>query len=429
MKTLTTVEELRSIHRSPELLAKALKNLRADLIGQAEALNDRVQAEKRDYLASEDREYKAIQKELRAADVELNKIDLAADDHAAMYRTHGHDPRPTYSGRRMSELEENIESFARGDGRRSLEVSLAGLQPRFNPTTGRVEVRDLSVGTATAGGDTVPQDFVGRLYEHMIEVSAIRRAGATVLVTNNGQDLPVPKTTAHSSSASIVTEGAQISESDPTFDQVTLQAFKYAQIIQVTNELLTDTGVDLTGYLARQGGRALGNGAGAHFVTGTGSSQPNGIVTAATVGVTGATGNSGEPTADELIDLWSAVIPEYRQRGTWMMNSSTWGKVRKLKDSNNNYLIGPIGASGELTLLGRPVVLDPNVADTATSAKSVVFGDISAYYIRDVAGVRIERSDDFAFDFDLATFRFILRTDGDLIDTSGAVKVYQGGAS
>lgn len=117
------------------------------------------------------------------------------------------------------------------------------------------------------------------------------------------------------------------------------------------------------------------------------------------------------------------MIHGYRQNGTWMMADATVALVRKLKDSTNQYLWSPGLISGEVdTLLGRPVVVDVNMPAATTGLKSVVFGDFSAYYIRDVNGVRVERSDDFAFQNDLATFRFILRTDGDLIDTTGAVK-------
>ena len=112
-----------------------------------------------------------------------------------------------------------------------------------------------------------------------------------------------------------------------------------------------------------------------------------------------------------------------------MMADSTWAAVRKLKDTTGNYLIDRLGAGGELQILGRPVVIDTNVASTATAAKSVLFGDFSAYYIRDVREVRFERSDDFAFTSDLVTFRALLRTDGDLVDNTGAIKHYLGGAT
>ena len=111
------------------------------------------------------------------------------------------------------------------------------------------------------------------------------------------------------------------------------------------------------------------------------------------------------------------------------MADATWAGVRKLKDTTGQFLIERLTSAGELSLLGRPVVIDTNVAATALNAKSVLFGDFSAYYIRDVVGMCFERSDDFAFANDLVTFRALLRTDGDLIDTSGAVKHFLGGAS
>jgi len=165
-------------------------------------------------------------------------------------------------------------------------------------------------------------------------------------------------------------------------------------------------------------------------VTGTGTGQPNGIVTASTEGVVGAAAAAGVFTADELIDLYFSVIASYRRNGTWMLSDASMAATRKLKDTTDQYLYAPGLIAGEQsTLFGRPVVVDPNVADPAIDAKSVVFGDLSRYFIRDVRGVRVERSVDFAFQNDLVTWRFLLRTDGDLIDTSGAVKHFVGGAA
>ena len=145
--------------------------------------------------------------------------------------------------------------------------------------------------------------------------------------------------------------------------------------------------------------------------------------------MTGASGQSGVPSADELIDLHFSVIPEYRRAGTWLMSDATWAGVRKLKDSDKQYLVDRLGSAGEMSILGRPVVIEMNMANAALSAKSVLFGDFSAYYLRDVREVRFERSDDFAFNQDLVTFRALLRTDGDLIDTTGAIKHYLGNAA
>jgi HK97 family phage major capsid protein len=187
------------------------------------------------------------------------------------------------------------------------------------------------------------------------------------------------------------------------------------------------------GYLARQAGRAVGNALGTDLVTGNASSKPSGIVQTATTGVTGATtGASGAFTADELIDLYYSVISPYRASTScaWIMRDATVARVRKLKGSDNNYLWQPgltVGAPD--LLLGKPVYTDPNVAAVATSAKSVIFGDIAAYHVRLAGGVRFERSDDFAFQSDLVTFRAIVRGDGILADQTGAVKVFVGAAT
>lgn len=293
------------------------------------------------------------------------------------------------------------------------------------------EARDLSKLSAGAGANTVKVSFYDRLMAHMIEVSGVLNAGPTVLQTTSGEQIQVPKTTSHSTAA-LIAEAGTLTESDPVFGQVPLDAYKYAFSVQVSTELVTDTSVDLLGYLAMQAGRACGNALGTHLVTGTGTSQPNGIVTAATTGVTGGTGVTGAFTADNLIDLFFSVIAPYRNSAScaWLMKDATLANVRKLKDTTNQYLWQPSYQAGVPdVLLGKPVFTDPNVAAVGLDAKSVVFGDISQYFVRLAGGFRFERSDEFAFQNDLVTFRAILRGDGDLVDTTGAVKVFVGGAS
>lgn len=320
--------------------------------------------------------------------------------------------------RQVEDSEEaRVRAFLRGETR-TLTV---------NGSEQRVQVK----GTTTAGGFTVPTSFYDRLVEHMIEVSGIMSAGPTVLRTNSGENLQVPKTTAHGTAA-ITAENAAISASDSTFGQVTLGSYKYGRLVQVSRELVEDTAVDLLGYLARDCGRSLGNAFGAHAVTGTGSSQPSGVVTGSTLGVTGGAGVTGAFTADNLIDLFYAVISPYRSSPScgWLMRDATIASMRKLKDNSNQYLWQPsIQVGAPETLLGKPVYTDPNVAAVGLGAKSVIFGDMSTYFVRMVNGVRFERSDDYAFNTDLVTFRAILRADGALVDTTGAVKHFIGNAA
>jgi HK97 family phage major capsid protein len=295
----------------------------------------------------------------------------------------------------------------------------------------RLESRDLTVGTAAAGGNTVPTSFYASLVEHMREMSAVLMAGPTILDTDGGEAIQVPRTTGHGAAA-LVAEGGAIAESDPVFAQSTLNAYKYGQLIQLSTELVQDTGVDLLGYVSRVCGENVGLALGAHLVTGSGSSQPQGVATAATVGVTGATGVTGAFTPDNLIDLFYSVIAPYRNRPAcaFMMRDASLAVARKFKDTTNQYLWQPAFTAGAPeTILGRPVYTDPNIAATAVSARSVLFGDFSTYFVRRVRGVRFERSDEFAFANDLVTFRVLLRADGRLMDTTGAVKCFVGGAS
>jgi len=383
------------------------------------ALSDSVAAEDREFSGEEEQAWQKGNEHLEALDARLAVLidaEKRTSDLEAAMAKFGPADVPAAPAAEMT-TEDELRALGRGEVRR-VDVP--------------AERRDLTKGTATAGGNTVPTTFFGQVWEHMIESSAILQAGATVLNTASGENLEIPVTTAHSSGA-LISEGSTLTESDPAFAKRTLGAYKYGLSIQVSSELVADTGFDLLGYLARQAGRAVGNAMGADLVTGNASSKPSGIVQTASTGVTGATtGASGAFTADELIDLYYSVIAPYRAStaAAWIMRDATLARVRKLKDSQNQYLWQPglqVGAPD--LLLGKPVYTDPNVAAVATSAKSVIFGDISAYHVRIAGGVRFERSDDFAFQSDLVTFRAIVRGDGILADQTGAVKLYVGAST
>lgn len=402
-------------------LIRRLQERRANVWEQTKALLDQAEGEGRDLTAEEETTYQKLNADLDAIDARVKDMadaeQRAKDADAAFEQLLA---KPPQAQQRGQEEDSELRRFARGE-LRSIDI-----RPE-----GPVNFRDLVKGTATAGGNTVPTTFYGQLIAHLIEVSGVMMANPTVLNTASGESIEVPVTTAHST-ATITAEGAAISESDPAFAKRTLGAYKYGVLIQASSELLSDTGVDLEGYLSMQAGRALGNALGAHLVTGTGSSQPTGIVTSASTGVTGGTGAGGAFTADNLIDLFYSVIAPYRNSPScgWMMRDATMGAARKLKDQQGQYLWQPslqVGVPD--TLLGKPVHTDPNVAAVAISAKSVVFGDFAAYFVRMAGGVRFERSDDYAFNTDLTTFRALIRADGLTVDQTGALKVFAGAAT
>ena len=404
-----------------------------------------VEAEERGELTQEDREYKdRVHQDLDRIDSRLKLIaereeaEKQADEARAQaerfVRPNLVTPTPE-----MDE-EQRLLQFFKGEAQgntnngRAFDLTLRAINPnefKFNS----IEARTLQEATAGAGGATFNTSFRRQLYQHLVWHSAVRQTRATVLNTDSGEGLILPKTTAHPSAGTIVAEAAAIGTSDPTFGQATLNAYKYAQLIQVSRELLTDTQVDLLGYLASIIGRRLGDGMGADFVTGSGSSKPAGFlnssVGAGTVAkVTGGTGQSGIPVSTEIFDIYHKVSPPYRVNAEWFMSDNALKNIRELKATTGQFLWGPgLQYGAPNTLLDRPYVTDPNMADCATSATSIAFGDFSTYFIRDVGGLRFERSDDYAFNTDLVTFRAIWRTDGRILDTTGSIGYYVGGTA
>jgi HK97 family phage major capsid protein len=279
-------------------------------------------------------------------------------------------------------------------------------------------------------GAPVPTSFYDQIVEHMVVAGPMLQT-STMINTAGGEALQIPRTSAYST-ASLTAQGSAFSESDPTFQSfITLNAYKYGHLIQVSREMIDDSGVDLLGFLARQSGIAIGVAVNTALTTGTDSTMPNGIAVAAGSGVTGGTGVVGAFTADNLIDLSYSVNSAYRRMpGTgWMMATSALAATRKLKDTYGQYLFQPSLQAGQPDqLLGYAIYENPDVAAVGTAAKSVLFGNLREYYVRMAGGIAFERSDDYAFANDLITFRARVRIDGDLPQTA-AVKYFIGGAS
>lgn len=290
------------------------------------------------------------------------------------------------------------------------------------------ESRDITTGST---GAPVPTNFYDRLVEQLVIQGPMLDGNlVTILTTDSGNQLQIPRQSGFTAPA-ITSEGSSISESDPSFSAfITLGAFKYAATLQLSREVVEDSGINLLDFVARQAAVGMGTAVNAGLTTGTGTVQPRGIVTASTLGVTGGTGVAGVPTADNLIDLVYSVGSPYRRRGgSFQMRAATLAALRKLKDTTNQYIWQPSLQVGQPDmLLGYPVYENPDVVATGTAAKSVIFGDASSYYVRQVRGIEVARDDSIGFVSDLITFRITWRGDGNLPDTA-AVKHYIGAAT
>lgn len=376
--------------------AKALLEQRARDFEEAKALNDAVDAENRDFNAEEQAQWDRINTAIDTADKRIAQY-LEVEEREA----------------RADEARSRVESLTR-PGQAPVETAERNEEEDFFRGLGpnHYEARDLVKGTSASGGYTVPVGFVPELQRYLVENSAVLAMQPRMLNTQNGEDITVPKVTAYGSAA-LALEGSAGAESDDTFAAATLKAFKYAILVQVSRELLEDSGVDIISYIAEDSARKVANVVGSKFIAGTGTAEPQGIFVGASTAVTAA---SASLTVDNLIDLMHSVVTGYRRNGVFLMKDSTAAAVRKLKDGQQQYLWQPTVILGQPdVLLGHAVYTDPDVDAVATGKKSVAFGDPKGYFVRQVNNVALERSDEFAFGSGLSTFRCDVRIDGQLI--------------
>jgi len=284
--------------------------------------------------------------------------------------------------------------------------------------------------TAAAGGYTVPQELANILVQSMLAWGPMYDPGVTTeIVTTGGGKITMPTVNDTASVVVAHTQGATLTDdggSDVTFGEKQLDAFAFnTEWLRVSKELADDSIFAMETILGNLLGERLGRRANLELTTGTGSSAPNGIVTASTLGRTTA-GTPAIP-ADEIIDLLPSVDPAYRMgpRVRFMFNDSTLAAIRKLKDGDGNYLwqMGNVQAGVPGTLLGYNYSINQAMASIPSSASAsrvMVFGDFSKYYVRKVGSPLIGaiQDKDFWPGFGIAGY---IRFDGELADTA-AVK-------
>ena len=286
----------------------------------------------------------------------------------------------------------------------------------------RPEVHDaLQVGTDSEGGYLVPDEFEKTLIESLEEENIFRKL-ATVIKTSSGdRKIPVVAT---KGTASWVDEEGLIPESDDSFGQVSIGAYKLGSLIKVSNELLADSVFNLEAYISKEFGRRCGAKEEDAFFNGDGTGKPTGVLNdtyGAEVGVTAASATA--ITADEVIDLFYSLKAPYRKRAVWILNDSSVKAIRKLKDGNGQCLWQPSLTAGTPdTILGRPVYTSAYMPSIAAGNKTIIFGDLSYYWVADRQGRTFKKLSELYATTDQTGFMATQRVDGKLI-LREAVKV------
>ncbi|WP_369189074.1 phage major capsid protein [Streptomyces sp. R08] len=273
-----------------------------------------------------------------------------------------------------------------------------------------------AVVDTNTGKNVIPRTLFGQLLAEAVERSTVMRNGAAILTTSGGESIDFTVVTGRAS-AGIVAENANIPESTPNTVQRSVGAYKYAYASVVSTEFVQDQALDLVGFLVGDAGPALGHGMGEHFLTGTGTGQPKGIVRAAPAATaTYQVGAKDTTVSDALIDLFYELPSSYRGNAVFVVSDKTAALMRKLKDANGQYLWqSALVAGAPDTFNGKNVATDVAMPDD-----KVLFADLSRYKVRLAGPLRVERSVDAKFTTDQIVYRFIQRADGLLVDERSA---------
>lgn len=295
----------------------------------------------------------------------------------------------------------------------------------------------MSTTTTTEGGYTVATEYMRQLEQALKAWGGMLQAG-DVFNTATGASMNFPTADATAEVGEIVGQNSAVTGADTTFGNTALDVYKYSsKKIALPFELIQDSFLDIEAYVQEVLAVRLGRILNLHFTTGDGSSKPYGIVTGATSGKAGATGQVATVLYDDLVDLEHSVDPAYRGRPGvgFMMHDAMLKVVRKIKDDNGRPIFVPGYEQGNPggapdRLLNRPITINQDMATPAASAKSILFGDFKKYKIRRVMDLTLFRMTDSAFTLNgQVGFVAFQRMGGRLIDAGGAVKYYQHPAS
>lgn len=295
----------------------------------------------------------------------------------------------------------------------------------------------MSTTTGSEGGYTVQTELATQLADALKQYGGVR-AVANVIRTAQGNDINWPSSDGTSETGELIGQNTTATGADPTFGTTPIVTYKFSsKVVAVPFELLQDSVFNIEELIVKRLGQRLGRVTNTYQTTGTGTSQPKGVVPAAGSGKVGTTGQTLTVIYDDLIDLQHAVDPAYRKLGCeFMLNDSSLKVIRKIKDSQGRPIFVPGYESGNPggepdTLLGAPVVINQDMAAMAANAKSILFGWFrGGYVVRDVMDFTLFRFTDSAY-AKLGQVGFLawMRSGANYVDVGNSLKYYQNSAT
>ena len=389
-----------------------LRGQRAELIKGATAIVDAAQKEGRSLNAEEKSKFDAMEADARSIKEQIDIIERTAEmkkELAANAEVREAAPKATRKGAFEKYLRNGMGAL--NSNERSMMAELRGTSTQI-------------AGTDSLGGFLVPQDFSNELDMATLFTGEVERL-AKKLNTAGGALLDYPTINDTATDAGLTSEAAAVTVQDMTFANAQLSAYNYASQVRVSMQLLQDNAFDLNAFLAEAMGERIARATNAAFTTGTGSSQPQGIITGATLGNTAASATA--ISADDILDLIHSIDPSYRNKPSFglMANDSVIAAIRALGlGSANDFpiFIPSMEAGQPDKLFGFNLYYNNDMASAITTGqKTLLAADFSKFVVRSAGGVQMVRLNERYMDELEVGFVSYARKDAKVLD-SRAVK-------
>ena len=389
-----------------------LRGQRAELIKNATALVDNAAKEGRSLNAEEKSKFDAMEADARSIKEQIDTLERAADLKKEL--------AANAEARQAAPKASKSSTFAKylRNGMGALNAEERALMVEMRGTSTQV------VGTDSLGGFLVPQDFSDELDIATLFTGEVERVSKK-LNTAGGALLDYPTVNDTATDANLISEAAAVTVQDMTFANKQLSAYNYASQVRVSMQLLQDNAFDLNSFLAESMGERIARASNAALTTGTGSSQPQGIVTGSALGKTAA--GATAITESDILDLIYSIDPSYRNKPSFglMMHDNVASAIRALGFGSSNdfpVFVPSLEAGQPDRIMGVPVYINNDMQSSiATATKTIIAADFSKYVVRNAGGVQFVRLNERYMDELEIGFVAYARKDGAVLD-SRAVK-------
>jgi HK97 family phage major capsid protein len=393
-----------------------LRGQRAELIKNATAIVENAQKEGRSLNAEEKSKFDAMEADARSIKEQIDTLERAAELKKEL--------ASNAEARQAAPKASKSSTFAKylRNGMGALNTEERALMGEMRGTSTQV------VGTDSLGGFLVPQDFSDELDMASLFTGEVERL-AKKLDTAGGALLDYPTINDTATDANLISEAASVTVQDMTFANAQLSAYNYASQVRVSMQLLQDNAFDLNGFLAESMGERIARATNGAFTTGTGSSQPQGIVTGSSLGNTAASATA--IAADDILDLIHSIDPSYRNKASFglMAHDNIIAAIRALGIGSSNdfpIFIPSMEAGQPDKLFGYNVYYNNDMQSSiATGTKTLIAADFSKFVVRSAGGVQFVRLNERYMDELEVGFVAYARKDSKVLDTRAVKHLIQ----